>query len=142
MKISTKGRYSLRVIVDIAEHSNGNCISLKDISKRQNVSKKYLEQIMPVLTRAGLLDTVRGYQGGYRLAKAADEITVGDILRAAEGSIAPVRCLESENVCDRIGECATYFVWKGLNDAINKYVDSITVKDIIDRENGYSDFCI
>jgi len=142
MKISTKGRYSLRVIVDIAEHSNGNCISLKDISKRQNVSKKYLEQIMPVLTRAGLLDTVRGYQGGYRLAKTADAITVGDILRAAEGSIAPVRCLEAENVCDRIGECATYFVWKGLNDTINKYVDSITIKDIIDRENGYSDFCI
>ena len=96
MKISTKGRYALRLMVDLAEHRENGFIALKDVAKRQNISKKYLEQIVPVLNGAGLLITNRGNKGGYRLAKPPSEYTVGDILRITEGSIAPVSCLETE----------------------------------------------
>ena len=136
MKISTKGRYALRLMVDLAEHRENGFIALKDVAKRQNMSKKYLEQIVPVLNGAGLLITNRGNKGGYRLAKPPSEYTVGDILRITEGSIAPVSCLETEvNYCERKNCCQTLFVWEGLYKTVNEYLDGITVQDIVDRVN-------
>ena len=134
MKISTKGRYALRLMVDLAEHKDNGFIALKDVAKRQNISKKYLEQIVPVLNGAGLLTTNRGNRGGYKLAKEPTEYTVGDILRITEGSIAPVSCLESDvNSCERKNFCQTLYVWEGLYKVVNEYLDSITVQDIVDR---------
>ena len=134
MKISTKGRYALRLMVDLAEHKDSGFIALKDVAKRQNISKKYLEQIVPVLNGAGLLTTNRGNRGGYKLAKEPKEYTVGDILRITEGSIAPVSCLESEvNSCERKNFCQTLYVWEGLYKVVNEYLDRITVQDIVDK---------
>ena len=134
MKISTKGRYALRLMVDLAEHKDNGFIALKDVAKRQNISKKYLEQIVPVLNGAGLLATNRGNRGGYKLAKEPKEYTVGDILRITEGSIAPVSCLESEvNSCERKNFCQTLYVWEGLYKVVNEYLDGITVQDIVDK---------
>ena len=134
MKISTKGRYALRLMVDLAEHKDSGFIALKDVAKRQNISKKYLEQIVPVLNGAGLLSTNRGNRGGYKLAKEPKEYTVGDILRITEGSIAPVSCLESDvNSCERKNLCQTLDVWEGLYKVVNEYLDSITVQDIVDK---------
>ena len=139
MKISTKGRYMLRMLVDLAEHQNNGYIALKDIAARQNISKKYLEQIIPLLNKSGILQANRGFQGGYRLAKAPNQYPVGDILRITEGSLAPVACLEygPEN-CERSGECVTLPVWQGLNKVINEYLDSITLQDILDRYWSHS----
>ena len=108
MKISTKGRYALRMLLDLAEHKNDGYIALKDIAARQNISKKYLEQIIPILNRSDILSANRGYQGGYRLAKSPEHYTVGQILRLTEGSLAPVACLEHDPVeCDRADDCIT-----------------------------------
>ena len=134
MKISTKGRYALRLMVDLAEHKDNGFIALKDVAKRQNISKKYLEQIVPVLNGAGLLTTNRGNRGAYKLAKEPKEYTVGDILRITEGSIAPVSCLESDvNSCERKNFCQTLYVWEGLYKVVNEYLDGITVQDIVDK---------
>ena len=136
MKISTKGRYALRLLVDLAEHSNSGFIALKDIAERQNISKKYLEQIVPVLNKSNVLKTNRGFQGGYMLAKSPDKYTVGDILRLTEGNLAPVACVEENGwmECERSGDCPTLPVWKGLNRVINEYLDSITLQDILDQQ--------
>lgn len=135
MKISTKGRYALRMMLDLAEHQNDSFIALKDIAQRQNISKKYLEQIVTILNRSDILNTTRGFQGGYKLSKAPDKYTVGEILRYTEGSLAPVACLENEPVqCDRRGECAMLPVWKGLNKVICDYLDNITLQDILDTQ--------
>ena len=121
-------------MVDLAEHKDSGFIALKDVAKRQNISKKYLEQIVPVLNGAGLLTTNRGNRGGYKLAKEPKEYTVGDILRITEGSIAPVSCLESDvNSCERKNFCQTLYVWEGLYKVVNEYLDSITVQDIVDK---------
>lgn len=134
MKISTKGRYALRLLIDIAKNQDEGYVALKDIANRQNVSKKYLERIVAILNKGNVLSTNRGQQGGYRLAKSANEYTVGDILRLTEGSLAPVACLDGINVqCERADQCETLFVWQGLYEAINSYVDSITLQDIIDN---------
>lgn len=133
MKISTKGRYSLRMLLDLAMHADEGYISLKDIAQRQQISKKYLEQIVPLLTRSGLLKANRGYQGGYMLSKPADQYTVAEILRLTEGELAPVACLEGEqNDCPRAAECITLPVWKGLLDVINNYLENITLQSMID----------
>ncbi len=135
MKISTKGRYALRLLVDLAENQNDGFVSLKDIAARQEISKKYLEQIVAMLNKPDILRTNRGYQGGYRLAKNADEYTVGDVLRITEGGLAPVSCLDNPNfACDRAEECSTLPVWRGLNKIINEYLDSITIQDIVDND--------
>ena len=137
MKISTKGRYALRLLLDLAQHQNSGFVALKDIAMRQNISKKYLEQIVPMLNRAGLLITGRGYQGGYQLAKEPSTITVGDILRITEGSLAPITCLEQEpNICPRCGECLTLPMWKGLYKAVNDYLDNVTIQDILDQQSS------
>ncbi len=135
MKISTKGRYALRMMIDLAEHRNCGFVALKDIADRQNISKKYLEQIIPIFNKSNILKTTRGSQGGYMLSKAPDKYSVGEILRLTEGSLAPVECLNQEpNECERSGECATLPIWQGLNRVINEYLDSITLQDILDRQ--------
>ena len=137
MMISTRGRYALRMMLDLAEYQGDGYVPLKDIARRQDISKKYLEQIIPILNRAELLQTTRGYQGGYRLARKPEDYTLGDILRTTEGSLAPVACLEQEeNFCDRQEECATLPVWQGLYDVINEYLDGITLQDILDQEHA------
>ncbi len=135
MMISTRGRYALRMMLDLAEHQENGYVALKDIAQRQEISKKYLEQIIPTLNRFELLQTTRGYQGGYRLSRKPRDYTLGDILRATEGSLAPVTCLESDhNACARQADCATLPVWRGLNKVINEYLDSITLQDILDQQ--------
>ena len=135
MKISTKGRYALRLMVDLADNSDSGFVALKDVAARQRISKKYLEQIVPVLNSAGFLITNRGNKGGYMLAKSPSEYTVWDILKVTEGNIAPVSCLETEmNICERSVACATLFVWEGLSKVVDEYLSSITVQDIVDRE--------
>ncbi|MFR5876317.1 MAG: RrF2 family transcriptional regulator [Eubacterium sp.] len=140
MKISTKGRYALRMLLDLAEHQQNGYVSLKDIAARQEISKKYLEQIVSLLNKSDVLRANRGYQGGYRLVKDASEYTVGDVLRITEGGLAPVACLDYEPIrCDRAEDCATLPVWQGLNKVINEYLDSITLQDIIDmKKSKYS----
>lgn len=145
MKISTKGRYSLRMLLDLAMHQSEGFVALKDIAERQNISKKYLEQIVPLLNKAGLLRTNRGYQGGYMLSKPASQYTVGEILRLTEGSLAPVACLEYEvNDCPNANECITLNMWKGLYDVITNYLDGITLQDLIDSNPATvgNDYCI
>ena len=145
MKISTKGRYALRLLTDLALHQEDGYVSLKDISERQDISKKYLEQIVPMLNKSGILRTNRGNRGGYMLAKLPEECTVGEVLRATEGSLAPVSCLDYEvNDCPRAGSCATLFVWEGLNKVVSDYLDRITIQDILDRisDLGSDDYCI
>ena len=144
MKISTKGRCALRMLIDLASNHEDGYISLKDIAERQDISKKYLEQIVPMLNKSGILRTNRGNKGGYMLAKAPNELTVGDVLRATEGNLAPVSCLEYEpNTCPRCEDCATLYIWEGLYKAVNEYLDSITIQDIIDRAiNLNGDYCI
>ncbi len=135
MMISTKGRYALRLMLDLALNNNGEYISLKDIASRQEISVKYLEQIIRLLVPAGYVKSVRGANGGYKLAKSPDKYTVGMILKLTEGSLAPVACLEYEpNECDRADTCSTLYVWKKLYDAINNVVDNITLSDLVDRE--------
>lgn len=135
MKISTKGRYALRMMLDLARHKDGGFIALKDIAQRQNISKKYLEQIVPLMNKADILKTNRGYQGGYMLARKPEEYTVGEILRITEGSIAPVACLDHQpNQCARCEDCSTLKVWIGLQNVISEYLDSITLQDILEDE--------
>jgi len=134
MKISTKGRYALRLMIDLAEHDNGGYTALKDISARQKISLKYLEQIVIQLSKAGFLESVRGSQGGYRLAKKPSKYTAGDILRVTEGTLAPVVCLETKtNKCDSYDKCSTVDFWHGLYDLIQKYVDGITLEDLVNK---------
>ena len=137
MKISTKGRYALRLLLDIAQNQQDGFVSLKEIAERQEVSKKYLEQIIPLLSRAELLQTSRGYQGGYRLARAPKDYTVGEILRLTEGGLAPVACLEQHpNACPRCGECATLSMWEGLERVIRNYLDGITLQDLLEQQTA------
>ena len=135
MKISTKGRYALRMLLDLAQNQGDGFVALKDIAVRQNVSKKYLEQIVPMLNKSDILLASRGFQGGYRLAKSPDQYTVGEILRLTEGSLAPVACLEYNPVgCERSADCAMLPVWQGLNRVINEYLDQITLQDILEQQ--------
>ena len=135
-KTSTKGRYALRLLRDIAQDQQYGFFSLKEIAERQEVSKKYLEQIIPLLSRAELLQTSRGYQGGYRLCRAPEEYTVYEILSVAEGGLAPVACLDQpENTCPRAPECLTLPVWEGLEKTIRDYLRSITLQSILDGKH-------
>jgi len=143
MKISAKGRYALRLMVDLAQHENGEWIALKDISQRQGISVKYLEQIVSGLSRAGLLRSSRGASGGYQLTRPAAQYTTGEIIRALEGSLAPVACLDQEpNRCTRREICPTIHLWEGLYDVVNQYLDSYTLADIAEAELPGYDFSI
>ena len=133
MKISTKGRYALRMLIDLALHQQDGFIALKDIAARQNISKKYLEQIVPILNKSNILQANRGFQGGYRLVTPASTYTVGSILRLTEGSLTPIACLDwNPEGCERRNDCMTLPMWQGLSKVIADYLDNITLQDIID----------
>lgn len=135
MKISTKGRYAVRVMLDLALHNTGEYIKVKQIAARQEISEKYLEQIISVLNKAGYVKSARGAQGGYRIAGEPKNYTVGMVLRLTEGSLCPVACLEDEvNECARCDTCETLGVWKELNDAINNVVDNVTIADLAEKQ--------
>lgn len=131
MKISTKGRYALRVMIDLALNSNEKYITAKEIAERQGISNKYLEQIIAMLNKAGYLETARGNTGGYKLARRPNKYVVGDILKATEGDLAPIDCITEEGKCKRQKKCKTYPFWKGLDDVINEYVNGKTLEDLI-----------
>lgn len=132
MKISTKGRYALRLMLDIALNDAKTPVRIKDIAERQQISDKYLEQIVSSLNKAGFVKSLRGPQGGYRLTKKPEEYTVGMILRLIEGSLAPVACLDDDiNNCIRADRCPTLILWEKLYDAISEVVDNITLADLI-----------
>ncbi len=134
MKISTKGRYAMRLMLDLAVNNNGEYITLKDIAKRQEISVKYLEQLITQLNRAGYVKSTRGAQGGYMLAKPAQDYTMGMILRLMEGELMPVSCLSDDGEhCDRADICVTQEVWQKIYDAVNQVVDHITLEDLVDR---------
>lgn len=140
MKISTKGRYALRLMLDLAINNTGEPVRIKDIASRQEISDKYLEQIISVLNKAGYVRSLRGPQGGYKLAREPKEYTVGMILRLTEGSLAPVACLEDEvNECSRQDECATLILWEKLYEAIKDVVDGYTLADLVDWQMGKVD---
>ena len=142
--VSTKGRYALRLMIDIAMFQNEGYVSLKDSSNREQISIKYLEQVASLLTRSNMLVSFRGNNGGYMLSRHPKDYTIGEILRASEGSLAPVACLEcQENFCKKKDTCSTLDFWKGFNDTINNYVNSITLEDLVEKqraklENNYS----
>ena len=144
MKISTKGRYALCVMLDLAVNNTGEYIALKDVASRQGITVKYLEQVINLLKKAGYVISYRGNNGGYKLAKAPSEYKVGDILRVAEGSLAPVACLDTGTVvCDRASICPTLKFWIGLDKAVSDYVDSYTLQMLLDEQiailgNDYS----
>lgn len=143
MMISTKGRYVLRVLADLAEHSNGNFIPMKDIAERQEISLKYIEKIMPVLTKNNLIEGVHGKGGGYRLNRPAEEYSVGEILRLTEGPLAPVACLEEGNApCEKAGRCRTLPMWAKFNRLINDFFDGVTLKDLTVTEENENDYVI
>lgn len=135
MKISTKGRYAIRFLLDLAQHKEDGYIALKDIAARQDISKKYLEQIVPMLNKSNFLKTNRGYQGGYMLAQTPDKYTIGSILRITEGSLAPVACVECSPIdCERSNDCLTLPLWQGLYKTVCEYLDGITLQDLLDTQ--------
>lgn len=145
MKVSTRGRYALRLMVDLAEHNAGEIVSLKDVSQRQNISTKYLEHIVILLCKAGYLKSIRGSQGGYLLTKDPNKYTIGSILRITEGSLSPISCIEeSPNQCSRSNNCPTLDFWQGLNQVINDYVDKFTLADLVSnhKNNGQNNYII
>lgn len=136
MKISTKGRYALRLMLDIAAHDSGEPVRIKEIASRQEISAKYLEQIVAILSKAGYVKSIRGPQGGYRLTRKPEEYSLGDILRLTEGSLAPVECLEGEtNQCPRAGDCITLLFWKKLDKAIREVTEGYTLEDLMTWQN-------
>lgn len=143
MLISTKGRYSLRVMIDLAEHQAEGYIPLKEIAGRQEISEKYLESIIKLLVKDKMLAGVRGKGGGYRLTKSPEQYTVGSILRLTEESLAPVACLEPHaSPCLRAVSCRTLSLWKGLNQVIGDYLDHVTLADLMRRESEGNDYVI
>ena len=143
MKISTKGRYALRLMADIGAHDQSGCVSLRDVAARQEISVKYLEQIAGMLTKAGFLYSERGAQGGYRLSRAPEEYTVGSILRLTEGSLATVACLEEgAPACPRMAECRTYPLWYKLDGMISEYLDSVKLADLMQYPDAGNEYVI
>ena len=133
MKISTKGRYALRLMLDLAVQSGDSAVPLRDVAERQEISDKYLEQIVTQLARGGLVRSVRGAGGGYLLARPPEEYTVGEILRQLEGNLAPVSCVSGGSCCGRADRCVTLEVWQQIQDAVDGVVDNITLADLVKR---------
>ena len=139
MRISTRGRYALRMMLDMALADSGKPVRVKEIAERQEISEKYMEQIMPMLTKAGYVRSYRGNNGGYMLAKEPEEYTAGDIIRTTEGSLAPIACLDDvPNRCERQDQCSTLEFWEGLKKVIDQYVDSVTLADLV---NNHEEKC-
>ena len=137
MLVSTKGRYALRVMLELAQSQPDTYMPLPLIAQRQGISEKYLESIIAVLSKAGLVDGLRGKGGGYRLTRPTADYSVGEILRLTEGTLAPVTCLEgAENPCPRAGECTTLPMWQKLDDLINTYLDSVSLSDLLSQTDG------
>lgn len=137
MKISTKGRYALRLMIDLAMNSGDSPVRVKDIASRQDISEKYLEQIIAMFNKAGYVKSIRGAQGGYLLTKEPSEYTVGMILRLAEGSIAPVSCVDDTSAgCDRREACVSAMLWEKINTAVNEVVDHTTLQDLVDWQKN------
>ena len=140
MKISTKGRYALRLMLDLAMDTSGEPVRIKDVAERQEISVKYLEQIVSILAKAGYVRSIRGPQGGYRLAREPEDYTVGMILRLTEGSLTPVECAEAEpGACSREDTCVTRKLWKELDEAIHSVVDKYTLEDLVQWQHGMDD---
>ena len=132
MIVSTRGRYALRVMIDLAENSTGEFIPMKDVAQRQSISLKYLERILPVLSKNNLIEGVHGKGGGYRLTRLPQDYKVGEILRLTEGNLAPVACLEANTPqCEKTHKCRTLPMWKGLHTLVNSYFDSISIADLL-----------
>ena len=143
MIVSTKGRYALRVMIDLAEHQAERYVPLKEVAARQDISEKYLENILKVLVQTGFLEGLRGKGGGYRLTRSPDQYTVAEILLLTEGSLAPVSCLTpGAPACERMANCRTYTMWKGLNDLIADYFGMITLADLAAPEQAGNDYVI
>ena len=143
MIVSTKGRYALRVMIDLAEHQAERYVPLKEVAARQDISEKYLENILKVLVQNGFLEGLRGKGGGYRLTRRPDQYTVAEILLLTEGSLAPVSCLTpGAPACERMANCRTYTMWKGLNDLIADYFGKITLADLAAPEQAGNDYVI
>lgn len=139
MRISTKGRYAIRLMLDLAENDAGAPIRLKDVAKRQEISEKYLEQIISILNKAGYVRSVRGPQGGYLLQRSPEEYTVGMVLRLTEGSLTAVDCKEGSGPCSREEGCAARLLWKKLDDAVSGVVDHVTLADMLKWQNARGD---
>ena len=132
MNVTSKGRYALYIMLDLARHEDAGCVSLKSIADRHDISMKYLEAIVGSLKRAGLVESTRGKEGGYRLNKSADDYSVGEILRCLEDNLAPVACIRSGSIsCERAAECITVPMWKELDDITNAYLDTVSLKDLL-----------
>ena len=143
MLISTKGRYALRIMIDLAEHQTDEFISLREIAQRQEISEKYLESIIRMLVKARVVDSLRGKGGGYRLNKSPDQYTVGSILQLTEESLAPVSCLEQTAApCPRSGWCRTFSLWQGLDKVIHDYLQSVTIADLMEQGVAGDDYVI
>lgn len=143
MLISTRGRYALRVLTDMAEHQGEGYVPLKEIAQRQEISEKYLESIVKTLVKGGVLTGLRGKGGGYRLSRAPEQLTLGGILRMTEGSLSPVACLEEGAApCTRVSGCRTFSVWKGLDRVIAEYLESYTIADLMRTEEPGNDYVI
>ena len=142
MKISTRGRYALRMMLDMVLSDSDKPVRVKEIAERQEISEKYMEQIMPILTKSGYVKSFRGNNGGYMLAKKPEEYPAGEILRAAEGSLAPVSCIEDEpNACGHYEQCRTVKFWEGLWDVIIEYTDRFTLADLMKNEDIENPIC-
>ena len=142
MRISTKGRYAMCVMLDLAEHYKEGPVALKDIAARQNISKKYLEQIVSLLNRPDFLKTIRGAQGGYMLARTPDKYTVAEILKLSEGSLAPIPNLDDPSEAAAAADAQLLPIWQGLYDVVNNYLEGVTLQDILDRRMESYDYCI
>ena len=143
IKISTKGRYALRVMLDLAEHNTGDFIPLMDIARRQGISEKYLESIVSVLSKNDFLQSLRGKGGGYRLRRTPREYTIASILRVTEGPLTPVACLDKKpNSCERAAECKTLHMWEDFEKVMNDYFEDITLEDLLNDDNGADNYCI
>ena len=141
MKISTKGRYGLRALIDLARYSEIEPVSINSIATRQGISERYLEQLMTLMKKAGLIKSIRGASGGYVLAKEIEEISVGDVLRALEGNLQPVECaaFSQDDSCEASGVCVTKYVWQRINESINKTVDEISLKQLVEESKNVKD---
>lgn len=143
MMVSTKGRYALRIMIDLAEHQGEGFIPLKETAARQDISEKYLESILKILVKHKFLEGLRGKGGGYRLTRSPEEYTVGSVLRLTEVSLAPVSCLEADAAaCPRMSVCKTLPMWQGLNKLINEYLDKITLADLMAGPSSGGDYVI
>lgn len=137
MRVSTKGRYAIRFMLDLALHNTGEPVRIKDVAARQNISDKYLEQVVSILNKAGYVRSIRGPQGGYVLTRNPEDYTMGQILRLTEGDMVPVACLADDvNQCDRADSCVTLHFWKKLDDAISNVIDNTTLADLVEEEQG------